>query len=60
MLTGKLHMVSKHYTQCIERYNLNLRQCLAKLPLMSNIHGNVSQRIIRHYLNIHHNINYSS
>ncbi|WP_426576107.1 hypothetical protein ACP179_16365 [Xenorhabdus stockiae] len=56
-------MVSKHYTQCIERYNFNLLSIWQNFPqniILSNIHGNVSQRIIRHYLNIHHNINYSS
>ncbi len=30
-LAGKLHVVSKRYTQRIERHNLNLRQHLARL-----------------------------
>ncbi|WP_339354818.1 IS1 family transposase, partial [Klebsiella pneumoniae] len=28
---GKLHVISKRYTQRIERHNLNLRQHLARL-----------------------------
>ncbi|HBS0985212.1 TPA: IS1 family transposase, partial [Klebsiella pneumoniae] len=30
-LKGKLHVISKRYTQRIERHNLNLRQHLARL-----------------------------
>ncbi|HAY1209253.1 TPA: hypothetical protein JZZ99_004422, partial [Escherichia coli] len=30
-LKGKLHVISKRYTQRIERHNLNLRQHLASL-----------------------------
>ncbi|ESU76624.1 Transposase (plasmid) [Shigella dysenteriae WRSd5] len=30
-LKGKLHVISKQYTQRIERHNLNLRQHLARL-----------------------------
>ncbi|WP_407204607.1 IS1 family transposase [Citrobacter freundii] len=29
-LKGKLHVISKRYTQRIERHNLNLRQHLAR------------------------------
>jgi outer membrane murein-binding lipoprotein Lpp len=32
-LKGKLHVISKRYTQRIERHNLNLRQHLAKIIL---------------------------
>ncbi len=31
ILKGKLHVISKRYTQRIERHNLNLRQHLARL-----------------------------
>ncbi len=34
-LKGKLHVISKRYTQRIERHNLNLRQHLARLGLGS-------------------------
>jgi insertion element IS1 protein InsB len=30
-LKGELHVISKRYTQRIERHNLNLRQHLARL-----------------------------
>ncbi|VFS64649.1 IS1 transposase [Kluyvera cryocrescens] len=33
-LKGKLHVISKRYTQRIERHNLNLRQHLARLGLI--------------------------
>ena len=32
-LKGKLHVISKRYTQRIERHNLNLRQHLARLRI---------------------------
>ena len=34
-LKGKLHVISKRYTQRIERHNLNLRQHLARLSRKS-------------------------
>ncbi|EHW3313618.1 IS1 family transposase, partial [Escherichia coli] len=56
-LKGKLHVISKRYTQRIERHNLNLRQHLARLGRKSlsfsksvELHDNV----IGHYLNIKH------
>ncbi|KLU15987.1 transposase [Xenorhabdus griffiniae] len=56
-LIGKLHVVSKRYTQRIERHNLNLRQHLARLTrktlsFLKSIE--MHDRIIGHYLNIHH------
>ena len=56
-LKGKLHVISKRYTQRIERHNLNLRQHLARLGRKSvsfsksvELHG----KVIGHYLNIKH------
>ncbi|WP_224085384.1 IS1 family transposase, partial [Enterobacter cloacae] len=47
---GKLHVISKRYTQRIERHNLNLRQHLARLGRKSlsfsksvELHGVVSE-----------------
>ncbi|OKW27156.1 transposase [Escherichia coli] len=37
-LKGKLHVISKRYTQRIERHNLNLRQHLARLGRMNIKH----------------------
>ncbi|MBF1987095.1 hypothetical protein ISX49_23425, partial [Enterobacter asburiae] len=34
----KLHVISKRYTQRIERHNLNLRQHLARLGLILTRH----------------------
>ncbi|AJA70932.1 transposase (plasmid) [Pantoea sp. PSNIH1] len=56
-LKEKLHVISKQYTQRIERHNLNLRQRLARLSRKSlsfskseELHG----KVIGHYLNIKH------
>ena len=56
-LKENLHVISKRYTQRIERHNLNLRQHLARLGRKSlsfsksvELHDNV----IGHYLNIKH------
>ncbi len=56
-LKGKLHVISKRYTQRIERYNLNLRQHLERLGRKSlsflksvELHD----KVIGHYLNIKH------
>ncbi|MDP5287794.1 IS1 family transposase, partial [Escherichia coli] len=50
-LKGKLHVISKRYTQRIERHNLNLRQHLARLGRKSlsfsksvELHDKVSKR----------------
>ncbi|CDH34631.1 Insertion element IS1 2/3 protein insB (fragment) [Xenorhabdus bovienii str. Intermedium] len=56
-LAGKLHVVSKRYTQRIERHNLNLRQHLARLTrktLSFSKSIEIHDRIIGYYLNIHH------
>ncbi len=57
-LKGKLHVISKRYTQRIERHNLNLRQHLARLGRKSlsfsksvELHDD---KVIGHYLNIKH------
>ncbi|PHM58018.1 transposase [Xenorhabdus hominickii] len=57
MLIGKLQVVSQRYIQRIEKYNLNLRQHLARLTRKTlsfsksiEMHG----RVIGYYLNIHH------
>ncbi len=36
-LKGELHVISKRYTQRIERHNLNLRQHLARLGRKSSV-----------------------
>ncbi len=36
-LKGKLHVISKRYTQRIERHNLNLRQHLARLKYVTSV-----------------------
>ncbi|MGJ0630395.1 IS1 family transposase, partial [Xenorhabdus bovienii] len=54
---GKLHVVSKRYTQRIERHNLNLRQHLARLTrktLSFSKSIEIHDRVIGYYLNIHH------
>ncbi len=56
-LAGKLHVVSKRYTQRIERHNLNLRQHLARLTrktLSFSKSIEIHDRVIGYYLNIHH------
>ncbi len=56
-LKGKLHVISKRYTQQIERHNLNLRQHLARLGRKSlSFSKSVKQhdKVIGHYLNIKH------
>ncbi|MFX1072323.1 IS1 family transposase, partial [Escherichia coli] len=62
-LKGKLHVISKRYTQRIERHNLNLRQHLARLGRLGRL-GRKSlsfsksvelhDKVIGHYLNIKH------
>ncbi|MGJ0639362.1 IS1 family transposase, partial [Xenorhabdus bovienii] len=54
---GKRHVVSKRYTQRIERHNLNLRQHLARLTrktLFFSKSIEIHDRVIGYYLNIHH------
>ncbi|RWV38490.1 IS1 family transposase, partial [Escherichia coli] len=56
-LKGKLHVISKRYTQRIERHNLNLRQHLARLgrkllPFSKSVE--LHDKVIGHYLNIKH------
>ncbi|OKX27020.1 transposase [Escherichia coli] len=53
-LKGKLHVISKRYTQRIERHNLNLRQHLARLGKgkLHVISKRYTQRIERHNLNL--------
>ncbi|CDH04643.1 Insertion element IS1 2/3 protein insB (fragment) [Xenorhabdus bovienii str. oregonense] len=54
---GKLHVVSKRYTQRIERHNLNLHQHLARLArktLSFSKSIEIHDRVIGYYLNIHH------
>ncbi|EIA8128150.1 IS1-like element IS1D family transposase, partial [Escherichia coli] len=56
-LKGKLHVISKRYTQRIERYNLNLRQHLARLgrkSLSFSKSVELHDKVIGHYLNIKH------
>ncbi|MBH9569745.1 IS1 family transposase, partial [Escherichia coli] len=58
----KLHVISKRYTQRIERHNLNLRQHLARLGRKSlsfsksvELHDmELHDKVIGHYLNIKH------
>ncbi len=55
-LKGKLHVISKRYTQRIERHNLNLRQPgtagteVAVVLKIVELHD----KVIGHYLNIKH------
>ncbi|TBM06875.1 IS1 family transposase [Hafnia paralvei] len=56
-LKGKLHVISKRYTQRIERHNLNLRQHLARLgrkSLSLSKSVELHDKVIGHYLNIKH------
>ena len=56
-LKGKLHVISKRYTQRIERHNLNLRQHLARLGRQSLSFSKsveLHDKVIGHYLNIKH------
>ncbi|EFH7639372.1 hypothetical protein GJ327_15255 [Escherichia coli] len=56
-LKGKLHVISKRYTQRIERHNLNLRQHLARLgrkSLSFSKSMELHDKVIGHYLNIKH------
>ncbi|MDE9551443.1 IS1 family transposase, partial [Xenorhabdus bovienii] len=56
-LAGKLHVVSKRYTQRIERHNLNLHQHLARLTrktLSFSKSIEIHDSVIGYYLNIHH------
>ncbi|WP_261595795.1 IS1 family transposase, partial [Escherichia coli] len=53
-LKGKLHVISKRYTQRIERHNLNLRQHLARLgrkSLSFSKSVELHDKVIGHYLN---------
>ncbi|EFK67654.1 IS1 transposase, partial [Escherichia coli MS 124-1] len=52
-----LHVISKRYTQRIERHNLNLRQHLARLgrkSLSFSKSVELHDKVIGHYLNIKH------
>lgn len=54
-LKGKLLVISKRYTQRIERHNLNLRQHLARLgrkSLSFSKSVELHDKVIGHYLNI--------
>ncbi|HGE5249729.1 TPA: IS1-like element IS1A family transposase [Escherichia coli] len=56
-LKGKLHVISKRYTQRIERHNLNLRQhlaCLGRKSLSFSKSVELHDKVIGHYLNIKH------
>ncbi|MBE0781215.1 IS1 family transposase, partial [Klebsiella pneumoniae] len=59
-LKGKLHVISKRYTQRIERHNLNLWQHLARLGRLGRKSLSFSKsvelhdKVIGHYLNIKH------
>ncbi len=56
-LKGKLNVISKRYTQRIERHNLNLRQHLARLGrklLSFSKSVELHDKVIGHYLNIKH------
>lgn len=56
-LKRKLHVMSKRYTQRIERHNLNLRQHLARLnrkSLSFSKSVELHDKVIGHYLNIKH------
>ena len=54
-LKGKLHVISKRYTQRIERHNLNLRQHLARLgrkSLSFSKSVELHDKVIGHYLKV--------
>src|SRR5699024_8543577 len=54
-LKGKLHVISKRYTQRIERHNLYMRQLLAMLGRKSLSYSKsveLHDKVIGHYLNI--------
>ncbi|RLZ64716.1 IS1 family transposase [Klebsiella pneumoniae] len=56
-LKGELQVISKRYTQRIERHNLNLRQHLARLGRKSLSFSKsvaLHDKVIGHYLNIKH------
>ncbi|HFU5067399.1 TPA: IS1-like element IS1B family transposase, partial [Escherichia coli] len=56
-LKGKLHVISKRYTQRIERHNLNRRQHLARQgrkSLSFSKSVELHDKVIGHYLNIKH------
>ncbi|WP_334361691.1 IS1 family transposase, partial [Escherichia coli] len=56
-LKGKLHVISKRYTQRMERHKLNLRQHLARLgrkSLSFSKSVELHVKVIGHYLNIKH------
>lgn len=56
-LKGKFHVISKRYTQRIERHNLNLRQHLARLgrkSLSFSKSVELHDKVIGHYLTIKH------
>ncbi len=56
-LKGELHVISKRYTQRIERHNQNLRQHLARLggkSLSFSKSVALHDKVIGHYLNIKH------
>lgn len=56
-LDHKLHVISKRYTQRIERHNLNLRLHLARLgrkSLSFSKSVELHDKVIGHYLNIKH------
>lgn len=56
-LKGKLHVISKRYTQRIEQHNLNLRQYLARIgrkSLSFSKSVELHDKVIGHYLNIKH------
>ena len=56
-LKENLHVISKRYTQRIERHNLNLRQHLARLgrkSLSFSKSVELHDKVIGHYLNIKH------
>ncbi|WP_244446035.1 IS1 family transposase, partial [Escherichia coli] len=54
---GRVDVISKRYTQRIERHNLNLRQHLARLgrkSLSFSKSVELHDKVIGHYLNIKH------
>ncbi len=56
-LKGKLNVISKRYTQRVERDNLDLRQHLARLvrkSLSFSESVELHDKVIGHYLNIKH------
>ena len=56
-LKGKLHVISKRYTQRIKLHNLNMRQPLARLgrkPLSFSKSVGLHDKVIGHHLNINH------